>query len=48
VNGTLTFDPAFLIAFSKPTFPPKIIVSAILAPVFLAIPSYIFKTFLSL
>jgi len=45
MKGTLTFDPAFLIAFSSPTTPPNTMVSAMLAPDFLAIPSKTFKTF---
>jgi len=48
LNGTLTLEPAFLIAFSSPTLPARIIVSAIVAPVFLAILSRTFKTFESL
>ena len=35
--GLLTLEPAFFIAFSRPTFPANTIVSAIVAPVFLAI-----------
>jgi len=40
--------PAFLIAFSIPTFPARIMVSATLAPDFLAIASKVFNTFFNL
>ena len=45
LNGTLTFEPAFLIAFSSPTVPARTMVSAMVAPVFFAIPSKTFNVF---
>ncbi len=45
LNGTFTFDPAFLIAFSRPTFPARTMVSAMVAPVFFAIVSKTFNVF---